>query len=464
MTEEKRYSDEQLDEMFRDSLGEMRVEPSADVWNNVSKKLLRSELGMLNFINLPKLYWAMIPAVVILTGAALYFGLREGETDFTEPSTMVVEAITEPINTESNTPVVQQVITSAPDEPTETTTSSITDPKAEIAAATNTPSITETTLDEPDLAIGSPIIEPTPDEPMEIDPLPVVEPSLERNLSEELITLPSLSAQINLTSLSSPSLIPAVSNPALVETPQKPLRKPTPKSFDIGLNITPDMVFYRNPSTSFKYTYTFDAGAKYNLGRFYFQSGLGVSYSTAIGDYAISYVKNDSVGYYWTVSSYSVEPGEPGVQFETKQVTVYDSVNYLYDYSTKNRYLYFQIPLNFGYRIIDKPRWRLSVEAGLLYAYLISIKEPAPTFYMPEARILDIQSRTPERNRHSLGLTGSVSIEYQFARNFYLLIEPTFKYYLQAIEESSSIGAKQPYSIGLRAGIWYRLNFKSKAK
>ena len=419
MSEEKIHrEDERLDNMFRDSLGEMRVEPSAGVWNKVKRSLFRSELLRFNFVNVRKAYRAVIPAALLVIGAVLYFGLLEGDVvSQQQPGEKVV---------------IPNQVQSTPEEPT----------------ITIAPAVTETIPEEFPTIIVLPVVEPTP----------------ERSISEDLNTLICLDPEINMTSLSFPASILPVANPVPAETSQEPVRKQRPQSFDIGLNITPDMVFYRNPSSSFKYNYTFDAGTKYNIGRFYLQSGLGATYSTAIGDYAISYRKNDSIGYYYVISSYSVDPGEPGVQLETKQVTVYDSVNYFYDYSTKNRYLYLQIPLKFGYRIIDKPRWRLSVEAGLLYAYLISITEPTPSFYMSEARILDIARRTPERNRHTLGFTGSISVEYQFARNFYLLIEPTFKYYMQAIEESSSIGSKQPYSIGLRAGIWYRLNINPKSR
>lgn len=419
MSEEKIHrEDERLDNMFRDSLGEMRVEPSAGVWNKVKRSLFRSELLRFNFVNVRKAYRAVIPAALLVIGAVLYFGLLEGDVvSQQQPGEKVV---------------IPNQVQSTPEEPT----------------ITIAPAVTETIPEEFPTIIVLPVVEPTP----------------ERSISEDLNTLICLDPEINMTSLSFPASILPVANPVPAETSQEPVRKQRPQSFDIGLNITPDMVFYRNPSSSFKYNYTFDAGTKYNIGRFYLQSGLGATYSTAIGDYAISYRKNDSIGYYYIISSYSVDPGEPGVQLETKQVTVYDSVNYFYDYSTKNRYLYLQIPLKFGYRIIDKPRWRLSVEAGLLYAYLISITEPTPSFYMSEARILDIARRTPERNRHTLGFTGSISVEYQFARNFYLLIEPTFKYYMQAIEESSSIGSKQPYSIGLRAGIWYRLNINPKSR
>jgi len=233
----------------------------------------------------------------------------------------------------------------------------------------------------------------------------------------------------------------------------------------MGISITPDMVFYNNSSGSFKYNYTFDLGARMNLGRFFIHTGAGLTYSTDIGDYAISYINNDSIGYYYIVNAFSIEPGEPGdPQFETKLVTVYDSVQYLYDYSTRNRYYYLQFPLSFGYRILNKPSWRLSAEAGLLYSYLVSVNEPFPVFYVPEGRIIDIERKNPERNKHSLGLIAGISVEYQFARNLFLLIEPTFKYYLQAIDENSSRGDKQPYSIGLKAGIWYRLNFKNRIR
>ena len=451
MSEEKIHrEDERLDKMFRDSLGEMRVEPSASVWNKVKRNLFRSELLQFNFVNVRKAYRAVIPAALLVIGAALYFGLREGDI------------------VSQQQPGEEVVITdqgqSTPEEPTSIIEPPVTETKAEVLSATVVQPTYEPTPAEPAITVVPAVTETTPEESPAVVVFPVVEPIPERSIREDLNTLICFDPEINLTILSTPSSILPVANPVPAETSQEPVRRRKPRSFDIGLNITPDMVFYRNPSSSFKYNYTFDAGTKYNIGRFYLQSGLGVTYSTAIGDYAISYRKNDSIGFYYIINSYSVDPGEPGIQFETKEVTVYDSVNYFYDYSTKNRYLYFQIPLNFGYRILDKPRWRLSVEAGLLYAYLISITEPTPSFYMPESRILDIERRTPERNRHTLGFTGSISVEYQFARNFYLLIEPTFKYYMQAIEESSSIGSKQPYSIGLRAGIWYRLNFNSKSK
>ncbi|MBL7138383.1 MAG: outer membrane beta-barrel protein [Bacteroidales bacterium] len=438
MNEEKfNREDERLDDLFRSSVGEMRSEPSAGVWKKLNRQMLRSELLKFQFTNLPKAFWGIIPAAVIITGIALYLGSGENVETTNYP---VMEEVTAEVTKEATSPSLPAEAPQA---------------DAQLEVATTTTSSTTTSPHH--------YITTSPPNNGTTSPQPILASQMESR--ESITVLSCLYPEPILSGITNPPTIQAVTNPIPQETPWEILRKPVSRSLDMGINITPDMVFYSNPSSSFKYNYTFDFGARYNLGRFYIQSGAGLTYSTDIGDYAISCLKNDSVGFYYYVNSFYVEPANPeNPQFETKQVTVYDSVLYLYDYSTKNKYYYLQIPLTVGYRIINKPAWRLSVEAGLLYAYLISINEPAPTFYIPEGRILDIERRTPERNKHSLGLTGGVSVEYQFARNFFLLIEPTFKYYMQSIEENSSRGDKQPYSIGLRAGIWYRLNFKNSIR
>ncbi|TSA28241.1 MAG: hypothetical protein D4R67_04225 [Bacteroidetes bacterium] len=448
MSEQKFHiEDDPLDDLVRKSLSEVQPEPSTGVWKRLSRQLLHSELRRLHFANLPASFWGIaIPAAVIITGVTIYFGVvRQGTAPppVSEPETQQVAPIP---SVRPTTPMAQPV-----------------SPVAQLVPPVVQPTSPATQPAVPEAQSVSSIVpssEPAETVAVQESVITVDASATSREFIPLLNSLPPEPIYSGSTSLPNIRSIP---NPIPQEVPGEPLPKPLSRSLDMGINITPDMVFYRNTSGSFKYNYTFDLGARYNLGRFYIQSGAGVTYSTDIGDYAISYLNNDSVGFYYSINSFTIEPGGPP-QFEMKQVTVYDSVQYLYDYSTKNRYYYLQIPLTAGYRIIDKRTWRLSVEAGLLYAYLFSLNEPAPSFYIPEGRILHIERRNPERNRNSLGITGGISMEYQFARNFFLLIEPTFKYYLQAIDENSSRGDKQPYSIGLRAGIWYRLHFKNKPR
>lgn len=414
MSEEKLHMEtERLDELFRKSLGEMRTEPSAGAWKKIDRRLRQGTLRRFYFSNLPRSLWIAITAAVLITGTILFFATGEKE-----------RVPRQPVQEE---PLTSQPVQEAVSNP----------PTPEVV---NQPSFS--TLSGPKEA-----------------------PLTMAAVLESAGTLDIHTPEPFFTDLVTPPEISPVSNPVPQTTTMEPSGKQRPRSLDLGINISPDLVFYQNPSNSFKYNYTLDLGTQYNFGRFYVASGAGLTYSTEIGNYAISYLKNDSVGFYYSIVSFAPDPGHPGnIVFETKQVTVYDSVEYMTDQSTKNKYLYLQIPLSFGYRFLDKPMWRLSVEAGLFYNYLISIKEPAPTFYMSEVRILDIQKKTPERNRNSYGVMGGIKVEYQFARNFYLLIEPTFKYAIKAIDESSRSGAKQPYSVGLRAGIWYTIAFKNRTK
>ena len=485
MNEEKFHrGNEPLDDLFRQALGDMRAEPSERVWKKVNRELLKEEVSRFHFTNIPGVYWALFPAVVILTGVIIYFSVGHGDHSgnmgsdpIPEQPEMVISS-PERSHSEASPPEVTSPAVITPEGTTEMpaeapaeVTPAALPPSPGTTDQSANPSVSETVqmASMPKTTSSKATTETTfstlPPETPEDQPVLAVQEEVSLNLGNPVAM--SILDPVGLNDVLADDQFPAQLSPTqslFVAPPQISLKTPVARSMDLGVNITPDMVFYQNTGGSFKYNYTLDFGARYNFGRFYLESGLGVTYSTSIGDYAISYIKNDSVGYYYEIESYYVDPGNPsaGINFNTKQVTVYDSVHYLYDYNTKNRYLYLQIPLTFGYTFLQRNQWSLSADAGVLYAYLISTNEPEPDFYIPEARILDVERRSPERNLHSLGLSGSVRFEYRFARNMYLLVEPTFKYYLQAVEESSREGVKQPYSVGLRAGIWYRLPFKTK--
>jgi hypothetical protein len=164
----------------------------------------------------------------------------------------------------------------------------------------------------------------------------------------------------------------------------------------------------------------------------------------------------------YSVGSFTPDPLNPGkIIYNTKLETVFDSNNYVYDYNTQNTYYYLQFPLLIGYKVFRKPLWSLSVEAGGLYMLMVKKEEPNPVFYIPDTRVTEIQRQDPVKNTNSFGLTAGVRFEYSFTKNFFVAIEPTFNYYLDQLQESGSVHATQPYAIGLRAGLWYRIQINS---
>lgn len=438
MSERKDIKQEdRLDDLYRRSLGTLKVEPSARVWNRMSRQLLWKELLRFNFSNLPGYTWLILAAVAVITGAGIYW-LASGEPGDTTPLPIVTEpsaGMEQPASTGQHA-ITEQPVVLAPVTPVRVKPYG---PVPEQHAAV--------VQEEP--ADWSPVFTMTSAVPArEQETLLRMEPVSSNPFAFESV-LP-----VNLVVVPNPK-------PALTSLEATGSGKVLPQSLGIGLNITPDMVYYKNTSDYFKYDYTLDAGILYNFGRFYLQSGVGIAWSSDIGQYAVSANKNDSVGYYYSVVSFSEDPGNPGkLEYTTSLSTVYDTNQYIFDYSTRNAYTYLQVPLVIGYRPILRPAWSMSVDAGAFWSVLISSNEPEPSFYIPEGRVTNVENITPARLSNSFGLLGSVRFDYRFAKQFSLMIAPVFKYHLNVIDDTNVPGATQPWSVGLRVGIWYRFDLK----
>jgi hypothetical protein len=453
MSEEKNINQEdRFDDLYRQSLGPLRVEPSARVWNRMNRQLLWRELLRFNFSNLPGYSWVIAAAVAVVIGTGIYW-LSTGEPDV---------SVTPPDGAAIQAPAPAQPVPESPDVifPSSGTSPVQTTPVAD----SRTPG-TETPPSPPPLPLAP--AQAAAAGPVAGPPSVSISPARAQAVEHEwLVTMESIPAEVYMVyGPTVPSVLTKVANPEPPSNNPEPVKtvqgSPLAQSLNVGLNITPDIVFYKNTSSYFKYDYTFDAGLQYNLGRFYLQSGAGIVWSTDIGTYAISANKNDSIGYYYSVIAFAENSSTPGqMEYTTTMNTVFDTNQYLYDYSSRNTYTYLEIPLAVGFKAVSKPRWSLGIEAGGFWSCMLQSDEPPPVFYIPEGRVTDIENLTPARRKNSFGLTGSVRLEYIFAKQFSLLIAPTFKYHLNAIEENDIPGATQPWSFGLRAGIWYRIELK----
>jgi hypothetical protein len=451
MSEEKNIKQEnRFDEQYRRSLGTMKVEPSARTWNRMSRQLLWGELLRFNFSNLPGYAWVIAAAVAVILGSGIYWIASDRSAE-PPAAPIVAETPTGPAIIQPATPLSTPAAkTSEENSPTQVDASS---PAVRTAAVSHM--ALKTKPSEPAAArLESPNSSPVQATTISMAPapLPIGLPLI------DLLEPESFTFIMPATG----SLFLPVPNP---KPAMKPMYESTPASnqirtaWNLGLNITPDIVFYRSTSEYFKYDYTLDAAVQYDIGRFYLQSALGISWSSDIGNYAISANKNDSVGFYYAVTSFTEVPGDPGyLEYTTSMNTVYDTNQYVYDYSTKNTYTYLEVPLVVGYRAVVRPTWSLALDAGGFWSGLIGSNEPVPAFYIPEGRVTSVENTTPARRKSSFGLLGSIRFEYIFGKKFSLIIAPTFKYHLNSIEDQSIPGATQPWSIGFRAGIWYRID------
>lgn len=432
-----------MDERMRNSLESFRTEPSQKVWRGMNRKLLWMEVARFNFTNVPLFYKVAVPAMLLAFLATGIYLTR----DEMPPAAPAVVTTLEP----APTPAV-----------------------AEKPAEISTQTLVHTQVQEQSQAQAGEIIaarEPAATETM-------VASREEMLVANSLLPVaPAASRENSLAGInpygfegfenaSSPDIL-AVDNPV----PPDPDLKLTsdiitnriPHSLSLGANLSPDMVFYKNTSDYFKYSYSFDVSAQYSAGRFYVQGGIGIGYSSDIGNYDVSYVKNDSVGFYYQVTSFYRDDGNPDrILFDIDKVTIFDSNQYYYQYNTENSYLYLQFPVSVGFRAVTAQRWALSAEAGAVYSYLVWKNEPAPNFYAPDSKVMEVKRIDPLRLSGNFAVTAGVRFDYHVARRLDLMIAPDFKYYINAIEGIDGAKVDQPWSIGLKVGVWYRFDLKSR--
>jgi hypothetical protein len=434
-----------MDERMRNSLESFRTEPSEKVWKGMNRKLLWMEVARFNFTNVPLFYKVAVPAMLFaLLGTGIYL-----TRDDMPPAPPAAVTATEPAVTPAETERPAEVRTQTQVQAVAHAQKKSQAEAREIYAATERIA-TETTGESRE------------DMPAGYSQLPVA-PAPSRDNPVEGISPYGFDAFENANA---PDIL-AVDNPV---PPDPDLRLTSdiitnriPHSLGLGADLSPDMVFYKNTSDYFKYSYSFDVSAQYSVGRFYVQGGIGIGYSSDIGNYDVSYVRNDSVGFYYQVTSFYRDDGNPDrILFDIDKVTIFDSNQYYYQYNTENSYLYLQFPVSVGFRAVTAQRWSLSAEAGAVYSYLVWKNEPEPNFYAPDSRVMEVKRIDPLRLSGNFAVTAGVRFDYHVARRLDLMIMPDFKYYINAIEGIDGAKVDQPWSVGLKVGVWYRFDLKSR--
>jgi hypothetical protein len=223
-----------------------------------------------------------------------------------------------------------------------------------------------------------------------------------------------------------------------------------------GLWYTPEWIYYPGDSLVRKNGYSLDISVIYQKDQLILRSGIGVSISNDNGDIEIDYEKYDSTGFYYGVSSFSIDPEDPDSPvFNTYVETVFDSVLYTTQEKPENKYTYLQIPLLAGYKVLNHKRISCSLLGGPVLSILINENEQSVTFDDQNANLISIDDNTPVRLKTNWQFMISAGITYQVSNSLGISIEPTYKYYIRSVYEKSIAGSKNPYSLGIRGGLIY---------
>ena len=223
--------------------------------------------------------------------------------------------------------------------------------------------------------------------------------------------------------------------------------------WQLGLFFTPEVIFYPDDSIPNQRSYTFEATGRWVKSDFFVESGLGLSFSSDDGNYAIDYEKY--LGSYddvYNVTFDTTENGSVVPIYHTSIVDVYDSVDRYKVEQTKNKYTYLQIPVYIGFQK-EVNRFGWFIKGGPILSVLIYENIPEPD--AGNDKIVNVDRQMPARVNSTWQLGFSAGMTYKLSRKVSIAIEPTFRYYLSSQYQRKYITTRHPYSVGLRTGLLF---------
>jgi hypothetical protein len=223
----------------------------------------------------------------------------------------------------------------------------------------------------------------------------------------------------------------------------------------MGLYFTPEVIFYPDDSIPNQRSYTFEATGRWVKRDFFIESGLGLSFSSDDGNYAIDYEK--FLGSYDDVYSVTFDTTESGAVvpvYHTNVVNVYDSISKYRVEQTRNKYTYLQIPVYLGFqKEVNRFGWYF--KGGPVLAILVHENIPEPD--AGNDKIIAVDQQMPSRVNTYWQFAVGAGITYKLSNKVSIAVEPVFRYYLNSQYQRKYITTRNPYSVGLRAGLLFNL-------
>ena len=440
-----------IDELLTQSLEGYKKEPSVGVWKRISLRLLLIDRGI--YFILAAFF------IVAVTGTFFYlnYNSTESEINFDKESISTVaseeinlvkeqENSVKPIESNINKQLATNEGSEIYTETSENSEIQAVSEKSIVLGKNNESDIILSSVAEKNMAESG----FTENKNNHYNVYPGLErlDKIEKSKSIEMITFSGL----YLTNEYSHTIYPRASNVSMPSVAKDDYGRRGLWSY--GLHITPELIFTNDENNSKKKALNFDVTGIYNVNDWFIQFGAGVGLSEDNGIYQIDYAQYDSIGYYYEVTGFIINPetGEPVYKTDVKDV--YDTVLYNQTTTTDNLYTYLRFPVFGGLKVHENKRFSVCIKAGGTYSILINKNEPDSDFTNDNATWITISDETPERIQSNLQLSLAVGLSYQLSNKLSINVEPVYNYYVKPVYERG-LNSKSPWSVGLRAGILF---------
>jgi hypothetical protein len=236
------------------------------------------------------------------------------------------------------------------------------------------------------------------------------------------------------------------------------MNKRSQNHLSLAIYVSPEITEYtRMASTSREKSFASGIALSYNTPKYIIQAGVEASYFYDLGDYMVHMETFDSIGFYNHVNGFTVDPETGQIIFDTHEVGVWDSISHNSHQQTQTNYTYLQFPVLFGYKAMESGNFSVHLKAGPNFSLLLNRREPGLDFYLPGATVNAIENYSLPRINANVQLLVSLGLQWQVTEKLGILAEPVYRQYLNTVYDLNSDNGtlKNPYSFGLRAGIYF---------
>lgn len=470
-----------LDEFFRESLGDVRVEPSASAKARFLEEA--STPGGIGGAGWFRWYHLFIIAGIIISGAMAIFMLRSPESSVIHPVATVTPKATSP-SIPANLPVQQDhaIPTNAK---TSHSSGIITDEpvrRAEVKEVSSaksyktTPSkssgtTAQTKQKTEDKAVINPesgsasigkVTAPAANKTISVAENAKLSTGVEQK-SDPLPTRTESSegSQASVPEIKTTAEDPApgqeskeiqgsgeTSNSSAKPKPAQRNKIPSPIKFEPGFRYNIDFPL---DGSSAEPVHSLNVEGKVRWGKFYVYTGAGYAiakgfhqYEVKYNDYLGQYKKLDSITFAWDQKHYHLLPS-----YYMTETEVYDSSLKLDYYSLQKRYTRVRIPLMIGYDLYQKGRFSLGVQAGAEWDIFAGAREKEGSYTAGSKKIISVNAVTDELSKNRVFLIADFSVACRLSKRIYLLAEPRLNYLLPSSGNGSQSGqGLSPYFRG----------------
>lgn len=175
---------------------------------------------------------------------------------------------------------------------------------------------------------------------------------------------------------------------------------------------------------------------RFSKDRFFIIAGAGMVlsngrqlYRVDYNEYLGTYKKLDSITFEWDRDHYHLLPA-----FHSSPTQVYDTTLKIDTYSVKKQYRKIRIPVTIGYRVLESGKFSLDIGAGAEYVLFSSSKESAATYFAGTNRVIAITAEQDAWSRNYFYLLAEAAAMYRLNERFSFQLSPTLKYLLNPLK------------------------------